>query len=95
MQIGGNQVEMKIILGLAVLFATSPRQSHAQDDSLAGSFLSGTIPEPKQALFTVIEWTTPSVRHNMCLSNGIFWNLICANRRSPSLSLSRTLAGDS
>lgn len=33
---------MKIILGLTFLLITSSHRSNAQDDSLAGSFLSGT-----------------------------------------------------
>lgn len=83
---------MNLLLGLTFLLILSSKRSQAQDDSLAGSFLSGiTIKNPirkpinqgKKALFTVIEYISQlecDVCCYVCLRNGIFRNLIYANR---------------
>lgn len=93
---------MKLVLGLSLLLITSSRHSHAQDDSLAGSFLSGTqnsaspirnqMRAKSEPYLLLLNISAPSVCYYVCLRNGIFRNLIYANRPQRSmLFLSRLI----
>lgn len=76
---------MNLLLGLSFLLLASPRRSLAQDDSLAGSFLSGRTGQKSNKkgpiyCYWIYHQLECGVCCYVCLRNGIFRNLIYANR---------------